>query len=162
MRVWTTTVAVLLVLACGGGQPVVEVEHAVGAPIEMKGWTATVHGSRVARNVGNTFMNHAAGAGAELLLIDLSAENTSNNPMVIAGKILVKDADRRTFQTPPGCMFAIKDKLGPLEQIQPGLKKRGTVCFEVPHNLSLRVGIRPHVLARPQWVALSASVEEPP
>jgi hypothetical protein len=140
-----------LVLACGNGKPKPPPKPGkVGTPLVMNGWTATIHGTSTRRSVGSKIVNHAAGEGAELRLVDLTVENTGKKATVLAGAVFFRDAEDREYGPTPGCMFALgKEGLGGLEQIQPGLKKRGKVCYEVPKGADLMLMVRPALLKPP-------------
>lgn len=95
-------------------------------------------------------MRHEAGPGAELRLVDLTVENTGKRATSLVGAVYFADAEDRQYTSTPGCMFALgKAGLGGLDQIQPGLSKRGQVCYEVPKGAALDLMVRPALLKPP-------------
>lgn len=149
-------ITVFFVLACAGGPPKAPPPPGkVGEPLVFEGWTATVHGVDVRRSVGGKLVHHDAGQGAELRVVDLTLENTGKRATSLAGAMFFRDAEDRQYGPTPGCMFALgKQGLGGLEQIQPGLGKRGKVCYEVPQGAELQLLVRPALLKPPVEVEL--------
>lgn len=152
----TLALALGLSLACGGGggrkkagkaAPVVV--HPVGESAPVGDFTVTVHGSARHARVGGRVVNHAAPDGATLLVVDVSAENGAKKPQSMLGRFLLVDGDR-TFNHTGACQIAIKDHWRILEAVNPGVERRGKICFEIPAGLSApALGVKPGLLGKP-------------
>ncbi len=138
-------------LACGGGRPKPPpAPGSIGSPLAFDTWTVTIHEVSTRRSVGGKLVRHVPGEGAELRVVDLTVENTGKRATSLAGAVFFADSEDRQYGPTPECMFSLgKQGLGGLEQIQPGLKKRGKVCYEVPKDADLMLMVRPALLQQP-------------
>lgn len=138
-------------LACGSGTPEPPPKPvSIGEPLVFDCWTVTIHDVSMRGSVGGKLMRHVPSDGAELRVVELTVENTGKRATSLAGAVFFADAEDRQYAPVPECMFALGAQgLVGLEQIQPGLKKKGKVCYEVPEGARLTLMVRPALLQQP-------------
>lgn len=96
----------------------------------------TVHGSASKSSTNRGLAKYHAGTNATLHIVDFTVTNDFNRAVVLATRVWLKDSTDRRFQATPACQFATPDAIGRLDEINPGLSRRGRMCFEIPANAS--------------------------
>jgi hypothetical protein len=100
--------------------------------VKVGDFRVTVHGSQSKTSIQRGLAKYHAGAGATLHVVDFTVTNDFNRAIVLAARVWLKDASDRQFQPTPACQLATPDAIGRLDQINPGLSRRGKMCFEIP------------------------------
>ena len=107
-------------------------EQALNTPAAIGDFEVTVHGSSTKAITTRGLAKHKARAGATLRFIEVTVKNNGDRPKVLATHFWLEDATKRRFDPTPVCQLATPDSIGRLDQFNPGLARRGRMCFEIP------------------------------
>lgn len=109
-----------------------EEERLLGAMAKIGSFEVTVHGSKISGGTSQGIFRHEARPGATLFFVDFTVKNAGDRPKVLATHLWLEDASGRRFDPTPACQLATPEAVSLLEQLNPGLERRGRMCFEIP------------------------------
>ena len=91
----------------------------------------TVTATTEKAKVRDSYAKYKAGEGATLRIVDVKVTNNGKDQAMIFSNFKLLDNQDREFDTSSDCTMATKGHFS-MEQINPGLGKSGSLCFEVP------------------------------
>jgi hypothetical protein len=145
--------------------------HAIGETFPLGNYTYRIDGVEKLNEIGNyafgRFMGKRASAGATLLVVAYTIENTSTETQtVLADDFQVRDSQGRTYRASSDANTALMieqsgDKDFLFSELQPGIPRRMQQAFEVP-VASLSSPIEIIVPEKGMWSSGTAVIEVPP
>jgi hypothetical protein len=116
----------------GGSGGKSDAESAVGInqPITVKGTKYEVSSVRDTFSVGDSFTK--VKADGVFVIVEIQLTNLKNDTRTITSNaIKLVTSDGKIYDTADDALFAVDDQIL-LEQVQPGLPKKGTLVYDIP------------------------------
>jgi len=118
----------------GGGEaaePAAPAGPEIGIAKTIGDFEVTLTATKEKTKVRNSPFKHKASEGATLRIVDVKVTNNGKDQAMIFSNFKLLDNQSREFDTSSECTMATKGHLS-MEQINPGLGKSGSLCFEIP------------------------------
>jgi len=145
--------------------------HTIGETFPLGNYTYQIDGVTKRAEIGNyafgRFMGKRASAGATLLVVTYTIENTSTETQtVLADDFQIRDSQGRTYRASSDANTALMmeqsgDKDFLFSELQPGIPRRMQQAFEVT-EASLSSPIQIIVPEKGMWSSGRAVIEVPP
>lgn len=108
-----------------GGVPIA----GVGDPLTLKGTTYRVLSSKTASSVGQSFTR--AKADGVFVVVKIELNNRKDDTRTISSDAIKLVSGGKTYDTDSDALLTVDDQIL-LEEIQPGLPKKGTLIYDIP------------------------------
>lgn len=112
--------------------------YEIGQRFKLGGFAYTIVDSKGMLSIGNRFTREKASDGAIFYLVEFEIENIQNETAtVLSSDFKIRDQNGRTFEpsTKAASTLAMSGKQDLLlSQLQPGIKKKSIVAFELPKS----------------------------
>lgn len=142
------------------GEPQPPRVYSKGEAVLAEDYKVTLEEVKTKTRVKDGFFKHKASEGAELLLLKIHVENVGKQQHMFTDNFSIVDQEEREFSTTSDCTMAVKAHIQFMDQLNPGLKKQGWLCFEVPKALVNPIlKFEPSWLGDPIFIQLSEPVE---
>ncbi len=102
----------------------------LGTAKSIDSFEVTLNSTSEKRSTKDSFMDHTAGEGAILRLVNVKIKNIGKEQEMLLDNFKVVSGEME-FGTSTECTMATPKALS-WDQINPGLSKTGNVCFEIP------------------------------